>query len=92
MTKQKRDGHFLGALGREALTATTLGWELALPIFGGALGGYTLDRWLGTGPGFTIGLLLFGVVSGYYNLARFIQRLNAKEKRRQDPDETQKPN
>ncbi len=87
MTKPKRDEHFWGALGREALTSTTLGWELALPIFGGVLLGHTIDRWLGTGHGFTTGLLLFGVVSAYYNLVRFIQRLNAKEKHEQGQDE-----
>ncbi len=90
MTKQKRDPHFWEIMRREALTTTTLGWELALPIFGGVLLGYTLDRQLDTGHSFTIGLLLFGIVSGYYNLVRFIQRLNAKKEREQDQDEAEK--
>lgn len=62
-------------LWREALTSLTLGWDLALPIFGGVLAGYWLDRWLGTGHIFTLGLLVLGVAIGYYNVARFIRRL-----------------
>ncbi len=64
------------SLWREALLATTLGWELALPIFAGVLGGYFLDRWLGTDYIFTIGLLFMGITLGYYSLMRFIQRLS----------------
>ena len=58
----------------------TLGWELALPIFGGTLGGYALDRWLGTGYVFTLGLMVMGVVAGFYNLWRFNQRLQASQR------------
>ena len=32
------------AAWREAMTATSLGWDLALPIFGGVLLGYLLDQ------------------------------------------------
>ncbi len=65
---------------REALRATTLGWELALPIFGGVLAGYYLDRWLGTGHVFTMGLLMLGIGVGAYNLWRVIQRWDARQK------------
>ena len=76
--KPKPDESFWGSLWREALLATTLGWELALPIFGGVLGGYFLDRWFGTGHVFTLGLLGLGVVTGYYSLYRHIQRIDKK--------------
>jgi predicted F0F1-ATPase subunit len=76
--KKKPDASFWAALWREALLATTLGWELALPIFGGVLIGYFLDRFLGTGHIFTLGLLFLGVVAGYYSLWRFIRRIDRK--------------
>ncbi len=69
---------------REALRLTTLGWELALPIFGGVLAGYSLDRWLGTRPTFTLGLLTLGLGASVYNLWRVIQRLDAQQKRNAD--------
>lgn len=74
MRKPDEENGTWAALWREALTALSLGWDLALPIFGGVLVGYWLDRWLGTGPVFTLGLLILGVAIGYYNVARFIQR------------------
>jgi len=61
---------------REALRATSLGWDLALPIFGGVLVGYFLDRSLGTTYLFTLGLLLFGIGTGFYNVLRSIQRMD----------------
>ncbi len=66
------------ALWREALRAISLGWDLALPIFGGVLLGQLLDRWLGTGHIFTLGLLMLGISVGYYNVARFVRRIDKK--------------
>ncbi len=77
----KQNDDLWRVLWREALTATTLGWELALPIFGGVLAGYFLDRTLDTGYVFTLGLLLLGIVGGFYNVWRFIERLDAKQRR-----------
>jgi F0F1-type ATP synthase assembly protein I len=68
------------ALWREALVAMSLGWDLAVPIFGGALGGYFLDRWLNTGNIFTMGLIFFGIAVSYYNLGKFIRRQDTKAK------------
>jgi ATP synthase protein I len=67
---------------REALRATTLGWDLALPIFGGLLTGYLLDRALGTRYVFTLGLLIFGIGTGFYNVIRSIQRMDERTRRR----------
>ena len=54
------------------LSLTTLGWELALPIFGGALLGYYLDRSLNTQYALTVILLIVGIFFGYYNLVKLI--------------------
>ena len=54
------------------LSLTTLGWELALPIFGGALSGYYLDNALRTQYALTILLLVVGIFFGYYNLIKLI--------------------
>jgi F0F1-type ATP synthase assembly protein I len=69
---------------REALRATTLGWDLALPIFGGVLIGYLLDRALGTRYVFTLGLLLFGIGTGFYNVIRSIQHMDQCTRRQAD--------
>jgi ATP synthase protein I len=79
MTK-KNDRSFWGPLWREAVVAMSLGWDLAVPIFAGVLLGHFLDRWLGTGYVFTLGLLMLGIATGYYNVARFIRRVEARER------------
>jgi F0F1-type ATP synthase assembly protein I len=78
---QKRDDHGNGApMWSEALGAASLGWDLAVPIFGGVLLGHVVDRWLETGYLFTLGLLLLGVATGFYNVFRAVQRLEARER------------
>ena len=62
----------------------SLGWELAIPIFGGVLLGYYADRWLGTKPFLTLGLLLLGAATGIYNVIRFALRLEARERRTEE--------
>ena len=52
---------------------TTLGWEIAVPIFGGILLGYQLDRYLGLNYIFTISFLIFGIMIGYYNIYKRIE-------------------
>jgi F0F1-type ATP synthase assembly protein I len=44
--------------------------------------GHLLDVWLGTGYTFTLGLLMFGIMIAYYNLARTIRRVADHEKKR----------
>ena len=70
------------AVWRSALTMTSLGWDLALPIFGGVLLGHLLDRRLGTRYVFTLGLLMAGIFTGFYNVVRSIQRIEAREQQR----------
>ncbi|MFU8826186.1 MAG: AtpZ/AtpI family protein [Brevefilum sp.] len=52
---------------------TTLGWEIALPIFGGVILGFYLDRWLKTTYMFTLSLLGLGIMIGYYNIYKRIE-------------------
>ncbi len=55
------------------ISLTTLGWDLALPIFGGVLLGYQIDNnIIGSGYLFTFLFLIIGVIVGYYNLYKFI--------------------
>ena len=75
---------------KETVRAMSLGRDLALPIFIGVLGGYFLDKWLGTVYVFTIGLLVAGIAIGYYNIARFIQKLNKSSE--QPPSKTSNHN
>ncbi len=89
MKRYRSDGSWV-ALWREALRAINLGWELALPIFGGVLAGHFLDRWLQTGYVFTLGLLMMGITAGFYNIWRFIQRLEARERELQKQQKAQK--
>ena len=76
MKKNDRD------IWSNTLAATSLGWDLALPIFGGVLLGHFLDRWLDTGYAFTLGLLILGIVTGFYNVVRAIRREIARDQRR----------
>jgi F0F1-type ATP synthase assembly protein I len=74
----------------EAMRASTLGWELALPIFGGVLLGYGLDRRFGTRYIFTVSLLFLGVGAGFYSLWRYGQRLAARDRKRRAAAEERK--
>jgi len=78
-----KGGNRSRALWREALRATSLGWDLAVPIFGGVLVGHLLDQFVGTRYVFTLGLLVLGIASGFYNVIRSIQRVD-KQSRRDD--------
>jgi len=58
---------------QKGLHLTSVGWELAIPIFGGAFLGYHLDRILGTNYTLTLILLFIGIISGYYSLYKYIE-------------------
>jgi F0F1-type ATP synthase assembly protein I len=67
------------------ISLTSLGWELALPIFGGVFIGYQLDQILVKSRYFfTISFLVFGIVVGYYNLYKLIdlEMLRIKKEKR----------
>lgn len=58
--------------GRD-LRASSIGWEIALPIVGGPVLGYFIDRHFGTGATFTLILLGVGLSFSVISLVRFIQ-------------------
>lgn len=58
---------------QKGLHLTSVGWELAIPIFSGAFLGYHLDRILGTNYTLTLILLFIGIISGYYSLYKYIE-------------------
>lgn len=83
-------------VGWDVTRAMSLGWELAAPIFVGVLGGHFLDQWLETGFTFTVGLLVWGVVGGFFNIWRFERKLHEHDlrrqaRRRQEAAEDEKP-
>lgn len=57
--------------GRD-LRASSIGWEMAVPIIGGPVLGYFLDKRFATGSTYTLILLGLGLFIGVYNLIRFI--------------------
>lgn len=85
--KDNKVKRFLVPIWSEALGAMSLGWDLAIPIFGGVLLGHYLDKWLGTTYEFTIGLLVMGIAVSYYNLGRFIQKNTEKNKRKTEEND-----
>lgn len=77
-----RPEKIMPALLREGTGVLSIGWDLAVPIFGGVLSGHFLDQWLSTRYTFTLGLLMLGVVIGYFNLSRLIRRLDQQDQQR----------
>ena len=55
------------------LRATTIGWEIAIPIVGGPLLGFFLDRQLATSPRWTLILLGVGVLSAVAAVIRYVK-------------------
>ena len=59
---------------QDVLCVSSLGWDLAVPIFGAALLGHTLDQRFQTGSLTTLLLLALGVFVGAYNASRTVRR------------------
>ncbi len=55
------------------LRATTIGWEIAIPIVGGPLLGFFLDRRLDTSPRWTLILLGVGILSAVAAVIRYVK-------------------
>jgi predicted F0F1-ATPase subunit len=68
-----------GDIWRTALSAMNLGWEMALPIFLGVLLGNYLDKLTESKYNLTISLLVGGVFISYYNLLRYIKKLDQND-------------
>jgi F0F1-type ATP synthase assembly protein I len=59
---------------RKSGPAVVAGYTLIGAIGFGGIGGYALDAWLGTAPWLLLSGLLFGVVVGFYELAKIVWR------------------
>lgn len=72
---------------RIALSAISLGWEMALPIFLGVLLGYYLDKLTDFRFNLTISLMFFGIFISFYNYSRIIKKLDQKDQENHNNDE-----
>src|SRR5690606_28801066 len=55
------------------LRATTIGWEIAIPIVGGPFFGFIVDRRFDTGVRWTFILLGIGLVSAIVSVVKYIR-------------------
>jgi len=62
--------------------AFSAGISLITPIVIGALGGNWLDQRFGTSPWLTLILLLIGIIAGFTQLVRIMQRIEREEDKR----------
>ncbi len=62
--------------------AFSVGFALTGPIILGALLGLWLDRLLHTAPWLTVGLLLLGIVAGFTQMIRILDRLQEEQERK----------
>ena len=53
---------------------STVGFSFVLAIGLGAMAGYYLDKWLGTGPWLFLLFVLFGLAAGILNVYRTADR------------------
>jgi F0F1-type ATP synthase assembly protein I len=58
--------------GRD-LRASTIGWEIAIPLISGPFIGFLLDRRLDTGVRWTIILLIVGLVAAITAVIKYVQ-------------------
>ena len=49
-----------------------IGWFVAMLIAGGAVGGYFLDRFVGSSPGFTIAGVILGLALSVFGMYRML--------------------
>lgn len=55
---------------RNSSSAMRAGTEMVSAIIVGVVFGYWIDRWLGTAPGFMIGMMFLGFAAGFANIYR----------------------
>ena len=80
--KQGSDGSELSDTARrmrEAQPYIGAVWKLVGGAVVGVLGGYFLDKWLGTGPWLLLGLSLVGIGVGFYGFLHEMTRLGKKK-------------
>lgn len=57
----------------------TVGVTFVGATAGATLGGYFLDRWLGTSPWFTLAGIVVGIAAGFRDLFRSIKKAEGQE-------------
>jgi len=57
-----------------ALSASSVGLELGISVMLGLVGGYYLDRYLGTTPWMMLLFLVFGLIAGFRGVLRAVNR------------------
>ncbi|HCF06023.1 MAG: ATPase [Desulfomicrobiaceae bacterium] len=72
----KKKNDFFELLGM----ASVMGIHLVSGVIVGLVMGYYLDKWLGTRPWLLVVFLIFGIIAGYRNMFREMQRIERKEK------------
>jgi len=66
--KSKTSWYYFGVVGQ-------IGFSIALPLAGGAIGGSFLDRYFASYPRFTLGLLALGIVISFLTFYQTIKTL-----------------
>lgn len=56
----------------DAMRLLTFGWYFAACLGIGLAGGWGVDRWLGTKPGFLLGGLVLGSIVGFYGMFKML--------------------
>ena len=64
----------------DALRLTVFGWYFATCLLLGALGGWALDRWVGSKPLFILLGIVLGTVIGFYGMYRMLKPLMREKK------------
>ena len=65
---------------RPLLTLAGIGLTFVLATAGATIGGYFVDRWLGTTPWFTLIGIVVGVAAGFRDLFRTLKRAERQER------------
>lgn len=73
------EGDSIASAYRKAGPYIDASWQLAGSVGLGALGGWWLDRRLGTSPWLLVGGALFGIGTGFYLFFKILMNLNRKK-------------
>jgi len=65
---------------RPLMTLAGVGLTFVLATAGATVGGYFLDRWLGTTPWFTLIGIVVGIAAGFRDLFRSLKRAERQER------------
>ncbi|MBJ6760363.1 AtpZ/AtpI family protein [Myxococcaceae bacterium JPH2] len=81
-SNERPDDRELGETARQMRAAEpyiSAVWKLVGGAVVGVLGGWGLDRWLGTAPWMLLGLSLVGICVGFYGFLREMARLGKRK-------------